>query len=315
MFKLSAESRVIRGVTHLCQRDAVAVDGALFQNFSVDSLMELAGLACAQAAEKEFPDRASRFLILAGPGNNGGDGLVMARHLHHFGYGKVHVFYPRRDAVLQQELSSISSRPNISSANPGANNSTKNATSSTSSGGSGAAPSSSSALFRNLVAQLQQLDVPVTASPEEMQFEKWRTDYDVVVDAIFGFSFRGWRGDGKDSPYEELVAFLSSCASTATTSSSASGATSAAAKPKAPAVVSVDIPSGWCVDSGPPPTTEGSSTGVLSPNVLISLTAPKLAVSAFTGTHYLGGRFLPGAFGLSVPNHLFSGGDQVAKLQ
>jgi hypothetical protein len=53
--------------------------------FSVDQLMELAGLsvACAVAAEQRAPGRV---LVLAGPGNNGGDGLVAARHLHHFGH-------------------------------------------------------------------------------------------------------------------------------------------------------------------------------------------------------------------------------------
>lgn len=59
--------------------------------FSVDQLMELAGLSVAQSVVAEFPPRSyPRVLIIAGPGNNGGDGLVAGRHLHHFGYS-VHV--------------------------------------------------------------------------------------------------------------------------------------------------------------------------------------------------------------------------------
>lgn len=49
--------------------------------------MELAGLsvACSLASEYQV-QKYPRILVIAGPGNNGGDGLVAARHLYHFGY-------------------------------------------------------------------------------------------------------------------------------------------------------------------------------------------------------------------------------------
>jgi NAD(P)H-hydrate epimerase len=61
--------------------------------YTLDQLMELAGLAVAQATAAVFPlvkegveAPAPSVLVLAGPGNNGGDGLVAARHLALWGY-------------------------------------------------------------------------------------------------------------------------------------------------------------------------------------------------------------------------------------
>ena len=48
---------------------------------------ELAGLSVACSLASEYPASSHpRILVVAGPGNNGGDGLVAARHLFHFGY-------------------------------------------------------------------------------------------------------------------------------------------------------------------------------------------------------------------------------------
>ncbi len=53
---------------------------------SADALMEQAGLAVAQAARRELgPVAGARVVVLVGPGNNGADGLVAARHLSRWG--------------------------------------------------------------------------------------------------------------------------------------------------------------------------------------------------------------------------------------
>jgi len=50
--------------------------------------MELAGLSCATAIAETYPKNNLKFdgkvLVISGPGNNGGDGLVCARHLKMF---------------------------------------------------------------------------------------------------------------------------------------------------------------------------------------------------------------------------------------
>ncbi|MCE2500295.1 MAG: NAD(P)H-hydrate dehydratase [Dehalococcoidia bacterium] len=53
---------------------------------STDTLMENAGLACARLVRKRIGGAAGRrVLLLIGPGNNGADGLVIARHLRRWG--------------------------------------------------------------------------------------------------------------------------------------------------------------------------------------------------------------------------------------
>uniref|UniRef100_A0A7P0Z426 NAD(P)H-hydrate epimerase n=1 Tax=Homo sapiens TaxID=9606 RepID=A0A7P0Z426_HUMAN len=138
-------------VKYLSQEEAQAVDQELFNEyqFSVDQLMELAGLSCATAIAKAYPPTSmSRspptVLVICGPGNNGGDGLVCARHLKLFGYEPT-IYYPKR--------------PN-------------------------------KPLFTALVTQCQKMDIPFLG---EMPAEPMTIDelYELVVDAIFGFSFKG----------------------------------------------------------------------------------------------------------------------------
>lgn len=87
---------------YLGQVEAQKIDEELFTEyaFSVDQLMELAGYSCAVAIAKCYPVEKltqgnGAVLVCCGPGNNGGDGLVCARHLKIFGYNPT-LFYPKK---------------------------------------------------------------------------------------------------------------------------------------------------------------------------------------------------------------------------
>ena len=209
-------------VRHLGQQEAVHLDQELFTSyqFSVDQLMELAGLACAQAVCLTYPACPLPVLVCCGPGNNGGDGLVMARHLQHLGYTP-HIHYPKR---TDKEL------------------------------------------YRRLVVQAEQSSITFLDSLPAR--EELDTSYSLLVDAIFGFSFQ----PPVRPQFQPLLSLLASSSLP---------------------LVSVDIPSGWEVEAGPPTS---SSSPSLQPDLLISLTAPKLCARSYRGRHHmLAGRFVPPA--------------------
>ena len=60
-------------------------------------LMERAGLSVAQVIRENFPPKDYRkALILCGPGNNGGDGFVCARHLSEMGYQVLIIIFSQK---------------------------------------------------------------------------------------------------------------------------------------------------------------------------------------------------------------------------
>uniref|UniRef100_A0A2P2L5J6 NAD(P)H-hydrate epimerase n=1 Tax=Rhizophora mucronata TaxID=61149 RepID=A0A2P2L5J6_RHIMU len=213
-------------VTYLTQREAAEIDEILMGplGFSVDQLMELAGLSVATSiAEVYKPSEYNRVLVICGPGNNGGDGLVAARHLYHFGY-KPSVCYPK-----------CTPKP----------------------------------LYDGLVRQLESLSVPFL-SVEDLPSDL-SVDFDILVDAMFGFSFHG----APRPPFDVLIQKLVQLHNYDQTC-------------QKPHIVSVDIPSGWHVEEG-----DVSGQGI-KPDLLVSLTAPKFCAKKFSGSHhFLGGRFVP----------------------
>jgi hydroxyethylthiazole kinase-like uncharacterized protein yjeF len=71
-------------------------EAAVARGATWDGLMEQAGAGVAAEAKRLLEPGAGA-LVLAGPGNNGGDGLVVARHLHTAGHPVVLYLWRRRD--------------------------------------------------------------------------------------------------------------------------------------------------------------------------------------------------------------------------
>ena len=97
------------GLAYLTAEEMAEADRSAIEEFGIDvlALMENAGLATAQLARKMLGDdvRGRRLCCLVGKGNNGGDGLVAARHLHNRG-AEVTVFL----ACRREELRDVPAR-------------------------------------------------------------------------------------------------------------------------------------------------------------------------------------------------------------
>jgi len=83
----------LKNMIRLADREFVrSVDAAAMKDFSISGLqlMELAGAGLARSVMGELLRRGrdlrgSRVAVVAGKGNNGGDGFVAARHLANSG--------------------------------------------------------------------------------------------------------------------------------------------------------------------------------------------------------------------------------------
>jgi len=72
----------------LTSREMKEIDNITINEIGIPGcvLMENAGIQIYRAIKKKFPDlKKEKISIIAGPGNNGGDGLVVARHLFNEG--------------------------------------------------------------------------------------------------------------------------------------------------------------------------------------------------------------------------------------
>ncbi|KAJ3430676.1 nad(p)h-hydrate epimerase [Anaeramoeba flamelloides] len=219
---------------------AKLIDLALFEFISVETLVELAALACVSAIKKVYSTNTHpRILAIAGPGNNGADTLVASRHLKQSGYN-IEIFYPKRN---KKEM------------------------------------------FQNYVEQNVQYEVPFLEQlPQQIE-----SNYDLIIDGLFGFSFQ----PPIRKPFDTIINKIKHISENVP-------------------VVSIDIGSEQDVEKGNLNNLE------IETETLISLTLPKEGSKFFTGKHhFLGGNFLTKSlakrFDVNIPQ--FPHGEMVIKLK
>lgn len=234
---------------------AAALDASLMSTlgYSLEQLMELAGLSVASSVLKSYPtlksadNKNNNVLVICGPGNNGGDGLVAARHLKLFGFNPV-VYIP----IIGKN-----------------------------------------SFYNKLLKQLEIFKIPIIDNFDNSVFQNnSNNNFKIIVDAIFGFSFK----PPLKSPYDSIVLEMIKLQNENNCK-----------------IVAVDVPSGWDVN-------DGNVNGLnYMPNLLVSLTAPKPCSLKIDDNceHYLGGRFIPVELAkeweFEVPD--YQGAEQCVKLK
>lgn len=97
---------------------ALNLDEILVHKYKIpiQNAMEMAGKNCAECLARICPNKMEKLLIICGPGNNGGDGLVAAKYLaSRYGYENVGVYYPKpsRQSYLQQNFRNLKHLENV----------------------------------------------------------------------------------------------------------------------------------------------------------------------------------------------------------
>ena len=211
----------------LSQSESAELDQTLMTKcgFSIDQLMELAGMSAAMCIQNEYSGVIKKVLVICGPGNNGGDGLVIARYLKRSGYD-VDVFLPKPTSnELYKRLINICEYYSI---------------------------------------KIYIGDLPKVKDDEKENIVSFLNSYNVIIDAIFGFSFHGSPRPPYDLIMDKLIETKSNHI-----------------------LISIDVPSAWDVNDGP------IGERYLQLDMLISLSAPKKCTEHFKGVHYVAGNFIP----------------------
>ena len=147
--------------------------------------------------------------------------------------------------------------------------------------------------YDKLVTQCLDVGVEFIDSIEQQK------SYHAIVDAIFGFSFKGEPRE----PFASILRTMAKMQQTRTQEIETGNNTNTKMNTQ---IISIDVPSGWNVDESPSllePSQSQSEQQIsqhqdnnifqLVPDVLVSMTAPKLCAKGFHGRHFVGGRFLP----------------------